>query len=51
MISKKRFKLKGEDIINKNLYMLEHSLNNLIKINIPESWKTLPDREKPKTGN
>lgn len=48
---KKRFKLKGEDIINKNIYMLEHSLNNLIKIDIPSSWKTLADKIKPKTGN
>lgn len=41
---KKRFKLKGEDIVNKNLYMLENATENLIKIEIPERWKTLEDK-------
>lgn len=38
---KKRFKLKGQEIIDKNLNMLEHTLSNIIKIEIPEHWKTL----------
>jgi len=41
---KKRFKHKGEKIIQKNITILENTLENLFSIPVPEHWANLtPD--------
>lgn len=43
---KKRFRLKGEEVINKNLEMLKNTMDNLIKIDYnKEKWMSMKDKD------
>lgn len=49
---KKKFGKKGDAIVNMNIEAVDKTLDNLVKVNVPESWKDAEDQpriEEPAT--
>ena len=42
----KAYGKKGQDIVNMNFEAVEQGMNALVKVNVPEAWKTAVDTEK-----
>ena len=46
---KKAYGKKGDKVVNMNYEAVEAGMNSLVKINVPESWKTATDEAKVET--
>ena len=46
---KKAYGKKGDKVVNMNYEAVEAGMNSLVKINVPESWKTATDEVKVET--
>ena len=46
---KKAYGKKGEKVVNMNYEAVEAGMNSLVKINVPESWKTATEEAKVET--
>ena len=46
---KKAYGKKGEKVVNMNYEAVEAGMNSLVKINVPESWKTATEESKVET--
>ncbi|WP_195468165.1 pyruvate:ferredoxin (flavodoxin) oxidoreductase [Clostridium sp. D43t1_170807_H7] len=46
---KKAYGKKGDKVVNMNYEAVEAGMNSLVKINVPESWKTATEEAKVKT--
>ena len=46
---KKAYGKKGDKVVNMNYEAVEAGMNSLVKINVPESWKTATDEPKVET--
>lgn len=43
----KSYGKKGDEIVNMNYGAVDAGVNNIVKIDVPDSWKTVADDEKP----
>ena len=48
---KKAYGKKGDKVVNMNYEAVEAGMNSLVKINVPESWKTATEEAKVETKN